>query len=116
MNYRVELEGKFPCEMRFGSFRPGKWNFRVHLDPNFLVRDSHAEISVNLECVLLVVRERFKNGTIVTFHDMCGVSGSKNDQLFISVFGMNVSICVKAKQEAFRESKSLKWEMYFCSI
>ena len=59
MNSKVDLEGKFPCEMRFGDFRPEKWNFRVHLDPNFLVRDSHAKISVNLEGVLLVVREKF---------------------------------------------------------
>ena len=57
---KVDLKGKFPCEMRFGDFRPEKWNFRVHPTPNFLVRDSHSEISVNLEGVLLVVRGKFR--------------------------------------------------------
>ena len=57
---KVGLEGKFPCEMRFGDFHPEKWHFRLHLDAGFLVRDSHAGISVNLEGVLLVVREKFK--------------------------------------------------------
>ena len=60
MNSKVDLEGKFPCEMRFGDFHPETWNFRVHPTPSFLVRDSHAEIWVNLEGVLLVVREKFK--------------------------------------------------------
>ena len=49
VNFKVGLEGEFPCEMRFGSFHPEKLNFRVHLDPNSLVRYSHSEISVNLE-------------------------------------------------------------------
>ena len=60
MNVKVDLEGKFPCEMRSGRFRPEKWNFRVHLDPNFLVRESHSEISVNSGGVLPVVGEKFK--------------------------------------------------------
>ena len=67
MNSKVDLEGNFPCEMRFGSFHPEKWNFRVHLTPSFLVRDSHSEISVNLECVSLVVREKFRNETVAIF-------------------------------------------------
>ena len=25
LNSKVDLEGKFPCEMRFGRFRPEKW-------------------------------------------------------------------------------------------
>ena len=38
LNSKVDLEGKFPCEMRFGRFRP-KGENRVHLDPNSHDRD-----------------------------------------------------------------------------
>ncbi len=74
------------------------------------MRDSHAEISVNLEGVLPVVREKFKNETVATFYDVCGVVGSKNDQFFTFAFRMKVNLCFKAKKEAFRERKSTKVE------
>ncbi len=81
------------------------------------MRDSHAGISVNLEGVLPVVRERFKNETVATFYDVCGVFGSKNDQFFTFAFGLKVIQLFKAKMEAFRERKFGKVEMdYFCSI
>ena len=35
---------------------------------------------MNLDLVLLVVREKSKNETVATFYDVCGVLGSKNDQ------------------------------------
>ncbi len=96
--------------MRFGDFHPKKWNFRVHPTPNFLVRDSHAKISVNLEGALPVVREKFKNETVATFYDVCGVFGPKNDWFSTFAVGMKVIWVFKAKMEAFRERKFGKVE------
>ena len=74
------------------------------------MRDSHAKIPVNLEGVLPVVREKFKNETVATFYDVCGVFGSKNDQLFTFAFGLKVIQLFKAKMEAFRARKFGKVE------
>ena len=74
------------------------------------MRESHAEISVNLDCVSPVVRERFKNETVATFYDVCDVFGSKNDPFCTFAFRMKVNLCFKAKKEAFRERKSTKVE------
>ena len=74
------------------------------------MRDSHAEISVNLEGVLPVVREKFKNETVATFYDVYGVFGPRNDPFFIFAFGLKVINLFKAKMEAFRERKSSKVE------
>ncbi len=72
---------------------------------------------MNLEGVLLVVREKFKNETVATFYDVCRVPGPKNDKFFTFAFGMKVDICFKAKKEAFRERKATKVEMdHFDSI
>ncbi len=57
-----------------------------------------------------MVREKFKNETVATFSDVCGVFGPKNDQLFTFAFGMKVINLFKAKKEAFRERKSAKVE------
>ena len=70
------------------------------------MRDSHAEISVNLEGVLLVVREKFKNETVATFYDVCGVSGPKNNHFFTFAFGLKVIWVFKAKMDALRERNS----------
>ena len=78
--------------------------------PKFLVRDSHSEIAVILEGVLLVVREKFKNETVATFYDVCGVFSPKNYHLFTFAFGLKVIQCFKAKMEAFRERPSSKVE------
>ncbi len=74
------------------------------------MRDSHAEIAVNLEGVLLVVREKFKNETVATFSDVCGVPGPKNDQFFIFAFGLKDVQRFKSQKEAFRERNSSKAE------
>ena len=86
------------------------WNFCVHPTPNFLVRDWHSKISVNLEGVLPVVREKMKNGTVATFYDVYEVFGSENDQFFTFPSRMKVIQLFKAKMEAFRERKSSKVE------
>ncbi len=66
------------------------------------MRNSHSNISVNLEGVLPVVRERFQNEIVATFYDVCGVFGSKNDQFSTFAFGLKVIQLFKAKMEAFR--------------
>ena len=74
------------------------------------MRNSHSKISVNLEGVLPVVREKFKNETVATFYDVCGVFGYKNDQLFTFAFGLKDINLFKGTMEAFRERKSSKVE------
>ena len=75
------------------------------------MRDSHAKISVNLEGVLPVVRERFKNETVATFYDVCGVSGSKNDQFSIFAFGLKVINLLKQKWKRFVKENPQRSEM-----
>ncbi len=81
------------------------------------MRDSHAEIAVNLEGVLPVVRGNFKNETVAAFFDVCGGFGPKNDQFVTFAFGLKVIQRFKAKMEAFRDKSSPKVKMStFCSI
>ncbi len=64
-----------------------------------------------------MVREKFKNETVATFYDVCGVFGPKNDQFFTFAFGLKVIQLFKAKMEAFRARKLGKVENgSFCSI
>ena len=92
----------------FDHFHLKMWNFRVHPTPNFLVRDLHPKILVNLDHVLLVVREKIENETVATFYDVCGVFGSRNDSFSIFSSRMKVINIFKAQKVTFREGKSQK--------
>ena len=83
--------------MRFGDFHLKKWNFRVHPTPNFLVRDSHAKILVNLEGVLLVVREKFRKWNRRNLLRRVRSFRSQKWSVFIFAFGLKVINLFKAK-------------------
>ena len=80
-----------------------KVKFRVHPTPNFLVRDWHSKILVNLDRVLPVVREKLKNETVATFYDVCGVFGSANDSFSTFPSRMKVINLFKAKKVTFQK-------------
>ena len=50
-----------------------------------------------------MVREKFKNETVATFYDVCGVFALKSGQFSTFAFGLKVIQLFKAKMEAFRE-------------
>ena len=54
---KVNLEGKFPFEMRFGRLRPKMMTFHVNLEGFIASEIEHVDFFVNLECFLVVVRE-----------------------------------------------------------
>ena len=60
---------------------------------------------MNVEGVLLVVREKTKNGTVATFLDVYDVFGSKFHNFSHLASKMKVIQLFKAKMEAFRERK-----------
>ena len=58
---------------------------------------------MNLEGVLLVVREKTKNETVATFPDVYDVSGPKFCHFLHLSSEIKVNHAFKAKTEAFRE-------------
>ena len=93
------------------------WNFRVHPTPNFLVRDWHSGIPVNLEGVLPVVREKLKNETVATFYDVYEVFGSENNPFSLFRPEWKLFSFLKQKWKRFVKENPQKLKMdHFCSI
>ena len=63
---------------------------------------------MNLEGVLPMVREKVKNKTVATFHDVCDVFDPDSGHFFNLPSGLKVIQLFKAKMEAFRERKCRK--------
>ena len=98
-------------------FHSKMWNFCVHPTPNFLERDWHPEILVNLDHVLLVVREKSKNETVATFYDVYGVFGSKMISFSLLRSDWKSFSFLKQKWKRFVKENPPKWKMdHFCSI
>ena len=74
------------------------------------MRNSHAEIYVNSEGVLLVVREKTRKRNRCNFLRRVRSFGSENDPFSFFPSRMKVINLFKAKMEAFRERKSSKVE------
>ena len=72
-NSKIDLEGKFPCEMRFGRFRP-KSEDSVFISPQIFSTEIELRfLFVNLDLVFAMVGEKVKNETVATFYDVYDV-------------------------------------------
>ena len=84
--FKIDLEGKFPCEMSFRRFHP-KSEKSVFISPQKTRSRLSSDFFVNLEGVLPLVREEVKNKTVATFYDVYDVS----DPIFV-LFQLSVRI------------------------
>ena len=88
-------------KVRCWSFSSKKCNFCVHPTPNFLVRDWHSKILVNLDRVLPVVRGKLKNETVATFSDVYDVCGPQFCHFLHLSSKITVNHAFKAKRKRF---------------